>query len=259
MKTWRLIPLDVRNGYWNMALDEAILKAVISGKSPSTLRFFKWDPSTVSIGRNQSLFDEVNLGVAQEKGFNVVRRITGGGAVFHDKFREITYSLICPIRFLENLNAYKVIEQFEIIETGIIAGLTSYGLKPEKGIIHCPAIFLDNKKFSGNAQVRKKGYLLQHGTILLDIDPELMYSVLKAPFNVSKSKMVKSVYSKVIGVKGYLNKYDEKNFLSSLKKGFETTLGINLEEQTYSNYEIELAERLVIEKYSNSDWLKKYE
>lgn len=259
MKNWRLIPLDVRNGYWNMALDEAILKAVINGKSPNTLRFFKWDPSTVSIGRNQSLFDEVNLDVAREKGFNVVRRITGGGAVFHDKFREITYSLTCPIRFLENLNAYKVIEQFEIIEMGIITGLNYYGLKPEKGIIHCPAIFLDGKKFSGNAQVRKKGYILQHGTILLDIDPDLMYSVLKAPLNVSKSKMVKSVYSKVIGIKDYLIEYNENNFLSSLKKGFEITLGINLGEHPYSEYEIELAERLVLEKYSNSDWLQKYE
>ena len=64
-----------------------------------------------------------------------------------------------------------MIEQFELIETGIISALTHFGLKPEKGVIHCPAIFLDGKKFSGNAQVRKKGYLLQHGTILLEIDP----------------------------------------------------------------------------------------
>ena len=158
-KEWRFLPLETRNGYWNMALDEAILDSVIKRESPNTLRFFKWNPSTISIGRNQSLSNEVHVNIAKERGFNIVRRITGGGSVFHDSTREITYSIVCPTRFLEKLNAKKTIEQFEIIEAGIILALTNYGLNPEKGVINCPAIFLDGKKFSGNAQVRKKGYL----------------------------------------------------------------------------------------------------
>ena len=55
LKEWRFLPLETRNGYWNMALDEAILTAAIEKKIPNTLRFFKWEPSTVSIGRNQSI------------------------------------------------------------------------------------------------------------------------------------------------------------------------------------------------------------
>lgn len=259
MKAWRFVPIEVRNGFWNMALDEAVLKNVIEKKSPPTIRLYKWDPSTVSIGRNQSLSTEVNIKVAEDKGFNVVRRITGGGAVFHDKKREITYSIACPIKFLEDLKAYTVLEQFEIIETGIVNGLSKYGLILKKGVIHCPAIFLDGKKFSGNAQVRRKGYLLQHGTILLDIDPELMYSVLKAPFNVSKSKMVKSVYAKCIGIKDYIADYNEKDFITCLKKGFESTLEIKLEEKFFSEEELEIAEHLVIKKYTNNSWLSKYE
>ncbi|MFX1358125.1 MAG: biotin/lipoate A/B protein ligase family protein [Promethearchaeota archaeon] len=259
MNVWRLIDLEIRNGYWNMALDEAILRAVIEKKSPNTIRFYKWRPSTVSLGRNQSLSDEVNIKIAKEKGFNIVRRITGGGAVFHDEFREITYSIVCPLKFLEQTNSYKVIEQFEIVENGIVKGLAIYGLNPEKGIIHCPAIFLDGKKFSGNAQVRKKGHLLQHGTILIDIDPDLMYSVLKAPNNVSKSKMVKSVYSKVIGLKSFIKNFNEKNFISALKEGFESNLNIKLIRGVYSPFELELAENLVKEKYADIKWLKKYE
>jgi lipoate-protein ligase A len=259
MYAWRLIPLEVKNGYWNMALDEAILKTVIKKKSPNTIRFYKWKPSTVSIGRNQSLSDEVDVRIAKQRKFHIVRRITGGGAVFHDEFREITYSIVCPLKFLEDLKANKVIEQFEIIETGIIEGLKNYGLKPDKGIIHCPAIFLDGKKFSGNAQVRKKGHLLQHGTILLDIDPDLMYSVLKAPNNVSKSKMVKSVYSKVIGIKSYLDNFNEDGFVTALIKGFEKTFKVKLIEGKYSELELTLAKTLVKEKYSNIKWLKKYE
>jgi lipoate-protein ligase A len=259
MKIWRFISLDVRNGYWNMALDEAVLNAVISRKSRNTVRFYKWEPSTASIGRNQSLSAEIDMKFTEKKGFNVVRRITGGGAVFHDNQGEITYSIICPIKFLEDLNAIKVLDQFEIITQGIVAGLNNYGLIPKKGVIHCPAIFLDGKKFSGNAQVRKKGHILQHGTILLEIDPELMYSVLKAPEQVGKSRMIRSVRAKCIGIKDQLQDYNEEQFLKALKLGFEHTLGIKLEEGNFSEYELRTAEQLVKEKYSNKNWLMKYE
>lgn len=259
MNNWRLIPLELHNGCWNMALDEAILRSVINKESPNTIRFYKWSPSTVSIGRNQSLTSEVDLDFIKEKEFNVVRRITGGGAVFHDEFREITYSIVCPLDFLESLGAKSVMEQFEIIEMGIIAGLRLYGLKPEKGIIHCPALFLDGKKFSGNAQVRKKRHILQHGTILLELEPDLMYSALKAPYNVSKSRMVKSVYSKCVGVKEHLESYNEESFLSSLKKGFENILGITSKENSFTESELKLANELVESKYGNDKWLMKYE
>lgn len=259
MITWRTLPLDVRDGFQNMAFDEAILDLVIKKRSPNTLRFYKWSPSTASIGRNQSLSNEIDIDFVKEKGFNVVRRITGGGAVFHDEKREITYSVVCPIKFLENLGAKRVIEQFELITQGIITGLMINGLKAEKDIIHCPAILFEGKKFSGNAQVRKRGYLLQHGTILLDYDPELMYSVLKAPENVGKSQMVKSVRAKCIGIRNQIHNYNEKEFIDSLKKGFQQTLGFKLEEGTFSVEEKDLAERLVKDKYSNERWLKKYE
>jgi len=259
METWRFLPLESRNGYWNMALDEAILNAVIEKKSPNTLRFFKWNPSTATIGQNQSLFDEIDLKFCEENGFNVVRRITGGGAVFHDYLKEITYSIVCSIKFLESLNAYKVLEQFEIITQGITTALEIYGLEAEKGIIHCPAIFIDGKKISGNAQLRRKGCILQHGTILLDTDPDLMYSVLKTPPNVSKTRMVKSVRAKVTGIKDSLKDFDEGLFIHSLKKGFIETLGIQLKEGKFSVYELEIAKRLLSERYSNEKWLRKYE
>jgi lipoate-protein ligase A len=259
VKDWRLIPLETNNGFKNMALDEAILNQTIKGESSNTIRFYKWNPSTVSIGRHQSLSAEVDMIRLKKLNFNVVRRITGGGAVFHDSIREITYSIVCPIKFLKELNAHSVLEQFELIEHGIVNGLTYYGLKPVKGVIHCPAIFLDGKKFSGNAQLRKKNCILQHGTILLEIDPELMYSVLRAPYNVSKSRMVKSVYAKCVGIKEKLINYEETSFVNSLRKGFEKTLHINLKEGIYTQEELNLAEKLEKEKYSNQKWLKKYE
>ena len=259
MNKWRFLELDTNNGYWNMAIDEAILKSVIKKKVPFTLRFYKWDPSTISIGRNQSLKHEVDMKVARKKGFNVVRRITGGGAVFHDEKREITYSIVCSNKLLQELGAYKVLEQFEIITSAISKALSLLGLNTDKGVIHCPALFLDGKKFSGNAQVKKQGYILQHGTILLDIYPELMYSVLKAPNNVSTTRMVQSVYAKCIGIREKLENYDENKFISNLKKAFAETLQIKLETDKLSEYEEALAEELVKNKYTQENWLKKYE
>ncbi|MFW9999968.1 MAG: biotin/lipoate A/B protein ligase family protein [Candidatus Hodarchaeota archaeon] len=259
MNKWRYLPLEVRNGFCNMALDEAILRMTIEKKSLNTLRFYKWKPSTASIGRNQSLKNEINIDLAYKKGYNIVRRITGGGAVFHDENREITYSIVCPIKFLEELGAKKIIEQFEIITRGIIIGLKFYGLKTEKDIIHCPAILLDGKKFSGNAQVRKKGFVLQHGTILLDIDPDLMYSILKPPENIGKSRMVKSVRAKCIGIKNQIVDYKEDELIRSLKRGFQKSLGIELEEGSFSDEEKSLAKKLAQDKYLKAIWLKKYE
>ncbi|MFO8019536.1 MAG: biotin/lipoate A/B protein ligase family protein [Promethearchaeia archaeon] len=259
MNKWRFLGLETNNGYWNMGIDEAILQAVIEKKAEFTLRFYKWDPSTVSIGRNQSLTHEVDTKVAREEGFNVVRRITGGGAVFHDKEGEITYSIVCSNKFLRNLGAHKVLEQFELITSSISKALSLFGLNTDKGVIHCPALFLDGKKFSGNAQIKKQGYILQHGTILLDINPELMYSVLKAPNNVSTTHMVESVYAKCIGIKEKLENYEEKRFISCLKQGFSEVLKIDMETKDLSEYEYNLAQDLASNKYKQERWLKRYE
>ena len=86
-----------------------------------------------------------------------------------------------------------------------------------------------------------------------------MYSVLKAPENVGKSRMVKSVRAKCVGIKEQLQEYNEKEFVNALKFGFENTLGIQLEKGHFSDHELKIAERLVEEKYSNIEWLKKYE
>jgi lipoate-protein ligase A len=259
MGNWRFLPLEVRNGYWNMALDEAILKACIEKKSPNTVRLYKWNPSTTSIGHHQSVSAEINIDVAKEKKIDIVRRITGGGTVFHDCNGEITYSVICPINFFESMGYKKVIEQYEIITQGIVNALENYDLETDKGVIHCPAIFLNGKKLSGNAQVRRGEYLLQHGTILLEINPELMYSILKAPYNIPTKKMVASVYAKVTGIKEQIKNFDEYKFASHLIEGFECALSIKLEKGDFSQYEMNLAEKLVKEKYSTNKWLFKYE
>jgi len=86
-----------------------------------------------------------------------------------------------------------------------------------------------------------------------------MYSVLKAPNNAGKTKMVKSVFAKCIGIKERLDKYDEAEFLFHLKAGFEATLGIKLIDGKFTDYELNLADKLVKKKYTDKNWLDKYE
>jgi lipoate-protein ligase A len=86
-----------------------------------------------------------------------------------------------------------------------------------------------------------------------------MYSVLKAPENVGKSRMVRSVRSKCIGIKNHIENYDEVKLINSLERGFQMSLGIELEGGTYTDEEKNLAETLVKEKYSNINWLQKYD
>ena len=90
----RLIDTGYKDAYTNMAIDEAIMTLVSKAKVPATLRFFAWKPAAISIGYFQSLDKEVDLEKCKELGVDYVRRITGGGAVFHDA--EITYSFHIP-------------------------------------------------------------------------------------------------------------------------------------------------------------------
>src|SRR3990170_1329263 len=91
---WRVIPLHVTDAFKAMAIDEAVFEFVGAKKSPPTIRFWRWQPSAVSIGYFQSAEDEVNLDACKQFGVDVVRRRTGGGAVYHDYNGEITYSVI---------------------------------------------------------------------------------------------------------------------------------------------------------------------
>ncbi|MHA1366300.1 MAG: lipoate--protein ligase family protein, partial [Candidatus Heimdallarchaeota archaeon] len=93
---WRLIWVDtIGDCYYNMGLDKAILNAVSNEKVPNTIRLYRWDPSAVSIGYFQSMRKVVNLEQCDKVGVNYIRRITGGGAVYHDFEGEMTYSVNC--------------------------------------------------------------------------------------------------------------------------------------------------------------------
>ncbi len=189
--TWRIVGIEEHDAYMNMSIDEAILEHVKSGVAQPTIRFYRWSPSAVSIGRFQSMRDEVNVDRCVELGVTAVRRITGGGAVYHDYSGELTYSVIAP----QSMFPKGIRESYEVICGWIIKGLGNAGIDASFAPIN--DITAGGKKISGNAQTRKDGVLLQHGTILYSLDVSRMFSVLNVSAEKISDKMIKSVEERV--------------------------------------------------------------
>jgi lipoate---protein ligase len=171
----RLVSSGALPGALNMGTDEAVLASVAEGKSPPTLRLYRWSPPCVTIGYFQSMEAEVDLAACKTARVDAVRRLTGGGAVYHDA--EVTYSLVTPLG--HPLAPDDVLESYKLICAGIIAGLGLMGAKAS--FVPINDIAVDGKKISGNAQTRRRGCLLQHGTVLLGLDAGRMFSLLKVP------------------------------------------------------------------------------
>ncbi|MBS4759265.1 MAG: lipoate--protein ligase family protein [Clostridium sp.] len=174
------IPYSINNGKYNMDLDEAILNMAIENKLLSPiLRLYGWKPACVSLGRNQS-DGQINKSYCAEQRIDIVKRLTGGRALLHDC--ELTYSFVCPINFLQH--GETIIQSYKEISTAIAAGFKLLSIEtefPEQKKVstkfeYCMSLATgadlsyQGKKIVGSAQFRKQGYILQHGSILLNYD-----------------------------------------------------------------------------------------
>jgi len=251
--TWRLLLHGDASAYENMATDEAILRHVVATKSPCTLRFYGWRPSAVSIGYFQSVEQEVAVDVCQEKGVDIIRRLTGGGAVYHDTAGEITYSLAIP----ENYPGMprKVLDSYGVLCAGLVRGFAQLGMKAEFKPIN--DILVKGKKISGNAQTRRFGGILQHGTLLCDVDPCLMFSLLKVPTEKIRDKLIASVEERVTSIRRELGTVDKTAVTQAMVAGFAETLDIKLVLGELSPEEKDLAVQLKEERYVNPAWIYK--
>ncbi len=243
MTKFRLLKTGYNNAFMNMAIDESILQS----KVMPTIRLYGWKPSAVSIGYFQSLKEEVDLGKCKEFGVDFIRRVTGGGAVYHDK--ELTYSFIAP----EEIVSKDILESYKEICVGVIKGLEKLEIKAEFAGIN--DIVTEGKKISGNAQTRKQGMVLQHGTILMDLDVERMFSLLKVPSEKIRDKMIKNVKERVTSIKNILGKeIGFKELSNKIADGFREALNLDLVEKELTKEELELAKWLEERKYKTKEW-----
>jgi lipoate-protein ligase A len=233
-----------------MATDEAILRHVTDGASPSTLRFYTWNPSAVSIGYFQAINQEVDLDVCRENDVAVVRRLTGGGAVFHDREGEVTYS-ICIKDTYPGIPR-KVQDSYGILCAGLINGFARMGIDAQFKPIN--DIIVNGKKISGSAQTRRFEGILQHGTLLCKVDPKLMFSLLKVPDEKIRDKLIQAVEERVTSIERELGHVDRDGVIQAMIAGFGDALQIELIPGELSASEKSMAAMIRMERYENKSW-----
>jgi lipoyl(octanoyl) transferase len=258
--SWRLLPFRVLRAAENMAVDEAVFRLGRREGLPPTLRFFGWSPPAVSLGYFQKTSREIDVEACRRAGIDIVRRPTGGKAVLHDQ--ELTYSLSAAVD--HPLFTGDILGTYRIISSCIEEALQRLGLTPEVAIEgrsaagtplegYCFAapsryeLLVGGRKICGSAQIRTSGSFLQHGSLLIDIDPARTAAVMKVSADgvTASTTTLREQLGRAIGA-------DE--LARVLRVAFEDMLGIVLVEEGLTQAEEELKRKLLDEKYGTDRW-----
>lgn len=225
---------------FNLALEEYIFKTV--GGLEDFIILWQND-NTIVIGRHQNTIEEINSDFVQENNINVVRRITGGGAVYHD-LGNLNFS------FITGYDQNDMID-YKKYTIPVINALKKLGIDAE--LSGRNDLTIDGKKFSGNAQSMHKGRILHHGTLLFDSNLDILGKVLNVQPDKIQSKGIKSVRSRVTNIKDYLKKDTDVNGFKELllKNLFENN---NLEEYCLSEDDMNNINKLKESKYDTWEW-----
>jgi len=218
-----------------MAIDEFLVTKQLENP---ILRIYGWSNPCVSIGYFQSI-DDVDHQRCNREGVDVLRRITGGGSVFHDK--EITYS------FVTREFPQKILDSYREICEIIVSTLKHCGLYAEFSPLN--DVTVNGKKVCGNAQTRKNNKLLQHGTLLLQVDKNRMFSLLKIPTEKISDKDISNIEDVVMGI--------SKNFdevVEQMKKSTKEVFQCELIPLSLSEGDLIKCKEIMNEKYANKNW-----
>ncbi|HAR6362222.1 TPA: lipoate--protein ligase family protein [Staphylococcus pseudintermedius] len=243
-ETWHFMNTGSHHPYYNMALDEALLNFVSRGEIDPVVRFYTWNPPTLSIGYFQRLSKEIDIEKVKEKGYGLVRRQTGGRGVLHDK--ELTYSMIVPEAHPDMPQT--VTEAYRVISGGLLEGFKSLGFdahfavprsKEEREKLKQPRssvcfdapswyeLVVEGKKIAGSAQTRQKGVILQHGSILQDVDIDDLFDMFIFKNERLKAKMKEAFVEKAVAINDLSNETITLAQMEvAFKEGFKKALDI---------------------------------
>lgn len=252
---WRFVLDEARDGPTNMAIDEVLAVACAQGWSPPSLRLYRWATPTVSLGYNQPIRGEVDLAHCAQRGIPAVRRPTGGRALLHH--HELTYSLALPIPRGSRgiLSDYRWISHCFLLalrRLGVQATLSRGAPRNEKESGVCflsPARYeltVDGRKLMGSAQRRLSGALLQHGSLLIDIDHSLWISVFP------EARELEGRATAVVRLLGRSPSWEE--LVAVVRVGFEEGAHVHLEPGGLTARERSLVEDLVAKQYATPEW-----
>lgn len=264
--TWRLLSTPPARGDWNMAVDESILDSVGRGASIPTLRLYAWTPACLSLGVAQP-FADVDTARLRARGWDVVRRITGGRAILHTD--ELTYSVSGSA---ENpILAGSVLESYNRLAKALLRAVQELGMsvkmkegKADENSKNNPVCFeapstyeitVDGKKLIGSAQARRKEGVLQHGSLPLVGDLTRITDALAFADESARVEAAARLLARAATVESALSHavaWDDA--ARTMVRAFEAELGIQFERGELSQKEISRTDELVREKYGNQSW-----
>ncbi len=250
-ETWRLVDLEYREDpFMNMAVEEAIPRMVGEGESPSTVRFWH-NSNTIVIGCFQSTRLEVNMEACKETKTEIVRRFTGGGAVYHDS-GNLNYAISLrkghPLVPGQNLQSV-----FEKLSEGSVQGLRKLGVKAAFQPVN--DIQVDGKKVSGAAGSIRWNTIFHHGCILVNSDLRILGKVLNVPKAKLEDRHVASVQKRVTTVRDELGRdVSTREVRDAIVGGIESCYGVRVKSGVLTREELGLAEELYQTKYSRLEW-----
>jgi len=244
----RYVPLIEAGPERQMAIDEAILRNFDRGNTIPTFRFFRFKPSSITLGYSQSVEETIDVQTCEDYDIPYVRRITGGGTVFHDYDGEVTYSVVT-----EKIEG-DIEESFRELLVPIMETLEEFGLEPEFKPYN--DVLVNRKKISGSAQRRGKKGLLQHGTLMFATDLEKLAEILKIDNKKLQEKGADSFLDLVTTMEKETGKKSDPNeLIEVMKDKYEDYFGKKIKKEKLKDEEIELADELE-EKYGSKKWLK---
>jgi lipoate-protein ligase A len=247
---FRIIDTGVREGRANIAFDAALIEERQAGRVPDTIRFLRFPP-TVLIGRHQDLSREVDLDYCREHGVGIVRRITGGGAIYLDESQlgwEIVFHRAA-------LGIAALPELAREICNAAAAGLSRLGVdakfRPRNDIE------VDGRKISGTGGFFDGDVLIYQGTVLVDMDPGRMVRALRIPENKLAKRSLDSAAQRVVTLKELLGDSvpDIETIKSALIEGFEDGLGVRTTPGEISAGEEALASRYFDDEIGRDDYV----
>lgn len=269
MTTWRLLITPPAHGAWNMAVDESILEHIGRGESIPTLRLYAWTPACLSLGHAQP-FSDVDVNRLKQRGWEVVRRATGGRAILHTD--ELTYSVIAPSNeprvegsVLESYNRLAqalllAVENLEI-PVEMKEGKANENGTPNPVCFEVPSIYeitVNGKKLIGSAQARKKEGVLQHGSLPLTGDLTRICQALAFENESARADASKRLLERATTVESALGVgISWEQAQQAFVHAFEAQLGLSFERGELSESESKRAEALVKEKYAHPAWTER--
>ena len=252
-----------------MAADQAIIEHIGRRAAIPTLRLYAWDPPCLSLGQGQP-FADVDIVRLEERGWDVVRRPTGGRAILHTD--EITYSIIAPAD--EPRVAGSILESYNRLSIALLEAVKALGLPveikedtgpnreaPNPVCFEVPSAYeitVNGKKIIGSAQARRKEGVLQHGSLPLTGNLARITDVLAFSDDSSRSEAAARLLSRATTVRDVLgHEVLWNDAAQALVWAFEAKLGLTLETGELSASELSRADELVREKYNHPDWTRR--